>query len=701
MLKLPLFPGSSQPSQTNPLPDALPAVAVMTGLEAAPALRLLLEGRLRPLNEAQTETEGRLRNQASEAILHELDRQGLHARWCQVEAIDYPLLELPTLAQWPGDRFLCLEAHTPQGLSCRGEEGTTILRAEELAHLCSSVLDLSPALPPGTLWQKLGAMILEQRKALMPILGLAVFSQILGLLTPQLTRLLVDQAFPQGAQSLFLILILATLAQGFQQAWLGWLQARFVLVMETRLGYALERGLFAHLLRLPFAFLSRRSVGDLMQGFYGLTQAQEFLTGQVMASLLANLTAVAYLVFMARLMLPATLVVVAVGFLYSGVAILVAKRQVRLQTMAVAAQAQERSFLVEMLNGLSVLKACGAEARAETKWTKLYRRRRGLGLFSQQFSLSAMGALNLGQSLFTQGLTIWGGLMVIQGSLQIGELLAFIMMAASFQSALQGLGNLYVQLMTMKPQMAKVREILEVDPVPPPPAIPFHMDRPATLRIRDLWFRYTPESPWVFEGLNLDVEPGEKVLVYGPSGYGKSTLLKLAAGLYTPDRGEITLDGLAPDRARSALAYLPQSVTLFSSSMIENLRLLSGGASREQLLEAAHQTGLDELIRALPMGVETLISARGINFSGGQRQLIALTAVLASDRQILLLDEAMANLDHIRKARLYKLPHFLERTVLFASHEATHGELLPAGARRLAIGTLPEPSPLQRSVLNT
>lgn len=200
---------------------------------------------------------------------------------------------------------------------------------------------------------------------------------------------------------------------------------------------------------------------------------------------------------------------------------------------------------------------------------------------------------------------------------------------------------------------------------------------------------YGPGSPWIFNGFDLAVPAGGHVVLRGPSGSGKSTLLKLVAQLHPPARGEIRLGGLHPGLVRARIAYLPQFVALFNGSILENLRLFSGGAGRRDLMEACEKTGLAALAATLPMGFETLVSSGGVNFSGGQRQLIALTAVLASRRQVLLLDEAMANLDSLAKAALFDSGLFQGKTVLLASHEPATGPFGPEnrGFRRADLGT--------------
>jgi ABC-type bacteriocin/lantibiotic exporter with double-glycine peptidase domain len=186
--------------------------------------------------------------------------------------------------------------------------------------------------------------------------------------------------------------------------------------------------------------------------------------------------------------------------------------------------------------------------------------------------------------------------------------------------------------------------------------------------MEDVWFRYTPEGPWVLKGYNLHVEPGEKFTLTGPSGFGKSTILRLLAGLYTPEKGTISIGGLSPQAARHKILYLPQFVQLYSGSIIENLRVLSGGASLERLLAVSQQTGLHNLVAAFPMNYNTVLPHGGRNLSGGQRQLIALTGALASGRGLMVLDEATANMDEFWRSGTSLLLNNTVCTLISATH---------------------------------
>jgi len=186
--------------------------------------------------------------------------------------------------------------------------------------------------------------------------------------------------------------------------------------------------------------------------------------------------------------------------------------------------------------------------------------------------------------------------------------------------------------------------------------------------MEDVWFRYTPDGPWILRGYNLRVEAGEKFTLTGPSGFGKSTILRLLAGLYRPERGTISIGGLSPQAARHKILYLPQFVQLYCGSIMENLRVLSGGARLDRTLEASQQTGLQDLVATFPMDYNTLLAPGGRNLSGGQRQLIALTATLASGRGLMLLDEATGGMDALRDVAAKNILDATSCTIIAANH---------------------------------
>jgi ABC-type bacteriocin/lantibiotic exporter with double-glycine peptidase domain len=316
------------------------------------------------------------------------------------------------------------------------------------------------------------------------------------------------------------------------------------------------------------------------------------------------------------------------------------------------------------------LKAAGAEQYSVEHWQSLLRDARKLGLRGERLSLgtdvidSALGQIQI------QAIWIWGGYHVMYGALQLGEVMAFALMSALFHASVSHIGKVIITLRAALPHLRETDDLLK-QPSQRHVSPTRVTQLPPGVRIRNLWFRYDLEDQqraWVFTDFKLDLTPGEICVLDAPSGFGKTTLLKLIAGLYLPTKGTIAIAGRSPAEMREQLIYLPQFVQLFNASVLDNLRIFSGDTSRTKLLHAAEMTGLHRLMLELPMGYDTLLSQGGKNISGGQRQLIALTAVLASSKPLLLLDEAAANLDAVQWSAIKSSPLFTGKTVLCVSH---------------------------------
>lgn len=645
---------------------------LLTGLPADSALQRLLELR------GQRCTRQELRELGGptwevEDLAHLLRFKGIEARPVRIQSGDLDHLEMPTLLALEGG-WLLLRNRTAKGLVVEGEAGSGEVDLPALAEAMSGwALECRPAMPSRpTLGKAAWALIRRHQATLLQVGAASLALQSLALLTPQFTRLAMDRAMPEGAGSLLGLVAMGMVAATLFQAWAGWLRQRTLLFLETRLEAGLAQDFLGHVLRLPFPFLQGRSLGDLLQAHSGLETARNLLTERVLLSLLDGVMALLYLGVMAATLPGPTFAVALAALAMAALVVLVGRRQGDLQREEVAAQIRERGYLVELLRGVSTVKAAGAEAPGLRRWLGLLREELRLSLRRQRVGLwSEVGLEGLRQAL-NVAILLWGGALVLAGDVRIGSLMAFIQMSGGFLGAVLGMSQAYLAWRNLKPHMDKISEYLEVEAeplLPQPAARP--LDGPVVLE--DVWFRYGADHPWVLKGYHLQVEPGEKRWLHAPSGFGKSTLLRLVAGLYPPDRGFVTVGGKEPRDAKGQMIYLPQFVQLYGGSILENLRLLSGGAAHERLVEAAEASGLSQLVNTLPMGYNTVLPQGGGSLSGGQRQLVALTAVMASDRSLLLLDEAMANLDWTRRDWLRKSEWFRDKTVIYASHDAGLG----------------------------
>jgi ATP-binding cassette, subfamily B, bacterial len=609
---------------------------------------------------------------SAEALAEPLERAGIQARPAIVTADELVYLDVPTLLQLADGAWIVLVDRRRDTLELEAASGSCSMRAAELGPFLSGyALDVSPSLPAGKgLFRRLKALVLLHRRTLVMLALASILMQLLALVGPEITAIVMNQALPDRARSTLHVVAVGVLLVAAFQASLGWLRDRVLLFLVTRVEVSAERGVLQHLLRLPFPTLDRMTLGDRLQAINGVSGARELVAERSLAAVLDGVMALTFVAAMAAKMPAATLVVVIVGLAMAGLAVVIGSAQARHQTREIEAQARERGLLSELVAGIGTIKAAGAEQQALQRWLGRFRTELSHALKRQRLSLwSDVGLETLRQSLFV-ALLIWGGALMLRGELLVGTLLAFVQLSSGFLAAVFGLVRVHVALAVLRPQLARTQQILNDQPekrstrraAPDARAVPVVME--------GVWFRHGPDAPWIVRGHSQSFEAGTKHVITGPSGFGKSTIIRMLAGLYVPEEGSISVGGVSPQAAASEILYLPQFVNLFSGSIIENLRLLSGGAPVARLLHAAERTGLSTLVATLPMSYETVLVPGGKNISGGQRQLIALTAAIASERKLLLLDEALSNLDPIRARSVREVLDALPATVIEARHVA-------------------------------
>jgi len=196
-----------------------------------------------------------------------------------------------------------------------------------------------------------------------------------------------------------------------------------------------------------------------------------------------------------------------------------------------------------------------------------------------------------------------------------------------------------------------------------------------SVNIRDLCFHYSPDQPWVLEGIRLDLPPRKKIAIVGPSGAGKTTLLNLLLRFWEYDRGSIELDGVdirqfVPEDVRGLISLVSQSTYLFGATLRQNLLLARPGAQEGELVGVIGQVGLEGWFAQLPNGLDSWLGEHGVQMSGGERQRLAIARAILHDRPILLLDEPTANLDAVSEQQIIELLMGVskERSLLWVTH---------------------------------
>jgi len=338
--------------------------------------------------------------------------------------------------------------------------------------------------------------------------------------------------------------------------------------------------------------------------------------------------------------------------------------------------AKENSFLQEHLSSVIQVQLLHQERnQTEAFMERASERMKALNhreLVEVLFSACYMGIIALG----TIAILGYGGYQVFIGALTIGGVVAFYSYVGALFDPLGAAVHIYSQLNRLRTNIRRIREVTERAPSVPemPGAVSFPSPLRGYVEMEGVSFSYCEDAP-VLDGIDLKLQPGEKVALVGMSGSGKSTIAKLIARLYDVHRGTVYIDGmdvreLRLESLRTKVSYLLQDAVLFDRTLKENLLLGNPLARTQELHRALEIADMEGLLQRLPKGWDTPVGPRGNALSGGERQRVALARAVLQNPSILLLDESTSALDAPSERRIFMnlAQHFPKQTIVFVSH---------------------------------
>jgi ABC-type bacteriocin/lantibiotic exporter with double-glycine peptidase domain len=613
-------------------------------------------------------------DRSADALAELLRRYEMRARVVQVGFLELGHLPCPTLLVFDGDTAAVVTKVHRRSVTLRcaasSDDAVTVSFADLATVWHGTAIELSsPPAATANARKTFRAAFGRLRWTLAYVGLVSVVLLLLGLLVPVATALAIDWALPDGAPGLLGAVAVGLLFASMLQAYLGWLRENAVVFLESRVAGDVQRDVLERVLASPFPLLHGKRVGDHLQAMTGAQAVGQAALQLFLIPAIDGLLALAYLGLLLYWLPMAGIITAVLLVATTIITANAARRHATLQRCEIEAQATQSDYLLELITGIATVKTAANPKDALSGWLRRLARERWPGLDRQRTSLHFEVAIDVARYAGLIGVLLLGGQQALDGKLTVGTLLASVQLSQSLWDALAKLGDAWLKLSTTVPHLERIDEAL---------AHPSQSSRPAAHRpqcggvavvLDRVWFRHSPKRPWVLSDHSLQVAPGKHLRLRGLSGSGKTTLLRLIAGLYEPEQGIVTVGGMAPAAAQHMVAYLPQDAILYQGSILDNLRLLSGRAPRERLLAAAEATGLHDFVRTLPMGYDTILPPRGSTLSGGQRQLIALTACAASDRPVVLLDEAMSHLDRISQERILATDLFTKRTVVSVVHD--------------------------------
>ena len=608
-------------------------------------------------------------------------RLHLAPRALRLELEELPRLRTPCILHWDLNHFVVLRSAGPREAVIHDPAaGVRRMPISEVSkHFTGIALELAPTAEfrprderRRVRLRDLTGPVTGLARSLAQVLLLALVLQAFALLAPFYMQWVVDGAVVAADRDLLTVLGLGFLMLAVIQVAVGALRSWVVLYLGTTLNLQWLANVFTHLLRLPVAWFEKRHLGDVVSRFGAVTTIQRTITSSFVEAVIDGLMALAtlamMLVYSGRL---TALAVAAVAAYAVSRAAFYAPLRRATEEHIVHASRQQSHFL-ETVRGVQSIKLFGRQEERRSRWLNLVVDAVNRDLVVQKLSLGFRSANGLVFGAERIAVVWVGALLVLDAAFSVGMLFAFMAYKEQFSARVAGLIDKLIELKMLQLQGERLADIVLTAPEEEAPPSAPAVERPS-IEVRNLAFRYSDTEPFVLRDCSFVIEPGESVAIVGPSGGGKTTLVKLMLGLLAPTGGQVLVGGvdiqkLGVDACRRLVGTVMQDDPLFAGSIADNVSFFDPAPSQEAIERCTRLAAVHDDIAAMPMGYHTLIGDMGAALSGGQRQRILLARALYKQPRILFLDEATSALDVQRERQVNEAIRGLDLTRILIAH---------------------------------
>lgn len=611
------------------------------------------------------------------------ERAGLKSRALSLDIDEVNQLKLPCIIHWGMNHYVVLTKVRKNSFIVHDPAlGKRIIGMQEMSNYFTGIaLELWPdqnfqqeQVKSRLRLLDLMRNIVGLKSTLVKIFAFSIVIEAIGLLLPVGTQMVTDHVIMAHDQSLLAVICIGLVSFTLFRTFISMLRAWTSLTLNTLTNIQWKTSLFDHLTRLPLSFFEKRHLGDIQSRFSSLDVIRSTFTNSIVTGIIDSIMTIGLLIMLT--LYGGWLVWVVVGFTmcYAIMRLATYRFYRRVSEEQVIKGARSSSHFMESLYGIATIKALNLKERRSHHWLNLNIDSCNAGIKQTRFDMM-FGGVNTLISSIDQVVILWlGALAVIDNNMTLGMFMAFNAYRGQFSQRASSLIDLFMQLRMLSLHNERLSEIVFCEPEAEMPVQRvFQQDKGIKLEVKNLSYQYDSFSQPIFKNLNITINPGESIAIVGPSGVGKTTLLKVMCGLLSPTYGDVLADNLDVNKIglnnyRLSTACVLQEDRLFSGSIAENISGFEDNADEDLIIECARYSNIHDEIMKMPMGYETLIGELGTGVSGGQKQRLLIARALYRKPGILFMDEATSHLDLGNEASINNSISNLSITRVIVAH---------------------------------
>ena len=669
-------------SGKNKLPSILQAEAAECGL-ACIAMIASYHGYHCDLPSLRRTFNPSARGASIQTIMDLSDSLALASRAVRVDMEELVHLSVPAILHWNFNHFVVLKQVTRRSLVIHDPAvGVRKYSLKEASQRFTGIaLELSPrsTFITGSQHNRLniwdfwrGAKGLTS--SLVQILVLSLLIQLFALGMPFYVQLVIDEVLVKHDRDLLLVLVLGFAALTLISVATKTIRGYSSIYLTNQLSFNLGNSVMHHLMRLPMDYFQKRHLGDVISRFESIRPIQNFITNGSISILIDGLLAISTVAMMYAYSPALTLVVLVSATLYG------IFRAIQFQPLrnsnheVITSVAKLDSLFMESIRSLQSIKLAGKESQREGAWRNQFAESLTNNARAGRLTISYEAVNNALTGLEFLIVVYLGAKEVMGGLLSIGMLYAFMSYRSNFSAAVTSIINQVMQYRMVGLHLERVSDITN-STLETGLGNEGYFTIPITgeIELSHASFTYSDSQQPLFENLSLQIPAGNFVALYGSSGVGKSTLLKVLMGLSNATDGQVLIDGQPLSKTilrsyRSAISAVTQEDGLFSGSIKDNITFFDLSVDTDRILQAARQAEIHEDILGMTMGYESLIGDMGTALSQGQQQRLLLARALYSQPRILFLDEGTAHIDAQTESKIMATLKSLNITCIYVTH---------------------------------